>query len=116
MNRAEMIMKATDVLPYHWRVNPPGGECSCGHVTRLGGRTSEHVARAVLDAVLPQVTTAAELDALTLGTIVVSHNGYPFERAFGNAMSVGGEPAGTTDGIAAQFAPLTVVWTPEVTS
>lgn len=66
----------------------------------------------ILDAVYPTVSTAAELAALPLGSIVVSHNGYPFERSFDQEMSVGGEFAGTVDEIAAQFAPLTVVWKP----
>ena len=69
--------------------------------------------RAVLNTVLPQVTTVAELEALPLGSIVVSHNGYPFERSFDNEMSVGGEFKGSVTDIVNTFAPLTVVWTPE---
>lgn len=39
-----------DILPYHWRVNPPGGLCSCGYETPLGRQTSEHVARLIVAA------------------------------------------------------------------
>ncbi len=68
-------------------------------------------ARAMLDAILPQVTTVAELEALALGSIVVSYNGYPFERGLDDGMCLNGEYQGTV-GQFGSFFPLTVVWQP----
>lgn len=62
MKREQMIEKLTAVLPYHQRINPPGGECSCGHVTPLGQSTCRHVAEVAVNAIFPQASEPYRCD------------------------------------------------------
>lgn len=115
--REEQVRKLTcDVLPYHWRANPPGGRCGCGHETALGRMTGEHVAEAVLDAILPVVTTVAELEALPNRTVVIDDRGNPWRRTDSDEMGsfcwtsfVWGAALSHS---LAERGPLTVVWRP----
>lgn len=83
-----------------------------------GGVTSGDsydIAHDVLGAILPQLTTVAELEALPKGAVVVSEDGFAYEhcggRGFNGWTALGGGRE-KTSGVAAD-APLTVVWTPE---
>lgn len=126
MNREQVV---ANVLAMHRRMNPPGGKCLCGHETPLGRLTTEHVARAVLDAILPQVTTVAELEALPYGSLLLRQpDGYETPRTLtwrrGYYQKAGGGYAGSLfymDGMAdvtvvLAAGPLTVIWQPEVTA
>lgn len=108
MNREQMVI---NILAMHRRMNPPGGKCLCGHETPLGRLTTEHVARAVLDAILPQVTTVAELEALSMGSRLVDANGDVY-RPSGSGLIL--SESGTLIRIERALTPLTVVWQPEV--
>jgi hypothetical protein len=107
VNREQMVEKAARTL---WEGNAPEilPWCDLREIPKQAYRAD---ARFVLDAVLPQVSTAAELAALAPGSIVVSHNGYPFEVTR-EGLAVGGEDAGTFAFVAETFAPLTVAWQP----
>lgn len=48
--RDQARQAAADALAFHWRVNPPGGECKCGHITPLGAQYTAHLADVALDA------------------------------------------------------------------
>lgn len=44
------VLDAAVALAYHSRLNPPSGECTCGHVVPLGEMFTGHLARVALDA------------------------------------------------------------------
>jgi hypothetical protein len=71
----------------------------------------EDTARSVLDALMPQVTTDAEVWALPVDSLLVSDRGVAFRIGFGTR----GDKAlyGMEGWRAIVQNPLTVVWTPE---
>ena len=112
MNRDQTIKKAANVLPYHWRTDAPGGTCSCGHQTPLGRSCSEHVARVIPDAILPQVSTVEELEALPVGAVVVAPSGAAYElRPPGTWYGLNGWQMNARHLLPGR-SPLTVVWQP----
>ena len=77
-------------------------------------------AAAALNALLPQVTTVAELEALPFRTTVLDSDGDPWQRYY--LATSGPRPLrwrsakgtyGKTSEWLAKAGPLTVVWTPE---
>lgn len=68
-------------------------------------------ARAVLDAVLPQVSTVEELEALPDRVVVLDAEGCPFRRRGADWYWPGSDDWYSVDEVAG-CAPLTVVWRP----
>lgn len=46
----ETVRALGDVLAHHWRTNPPGGKCSCGHEVPLGAAFTAHQVQALLES------------------------------------------------------------------
>jgi hypothetical protein len=80
--------------------------------------THEDMAVTVLDAILPQVTTATKLEALPVGAVVVDGRG----EAWKNRSDIDGKWYGTDldeckpARLVRLYGPLTVVWMPEATA
>lgn len=71
----------------------------------------------VLDAILPQVTTVAELEALPIWSVVLFPDGAPYRKASSDRWwsSTGAVLLAYDLAAPANYeGPLTVVWTPEV--
>lgn len=73
-----------------------------------GEYVATEAARAVLDAILPQVTTVAELEALPSGSLLVTPNGEPVRHLYAHWQ--------TERAWLETYGTLTLVWQPEVTA
>jgi hypothetical protein len=131
VNREQMVEKAAAVLDQHECIfigTVEGYACGCDEpgVLDLPGvvEAQEHQAQAVLDAILPRVTTVAEIEALPAESLVMATRGaraYVFSVHAGIACSCHWENDDKHGGRSqsrhlASLAPLTVVWQPEVTA
>jgi hypothetical protein len=67
---------------------------------------AQDVASAILDAILPEVSTVEELEALPSYSVLISAGGTLFHRHSGPIVGLAGAAA-------AALMPLTVVWRPE---
>lgn len=109
-----MVEKARD------EISAWDNECGCA----IPGDLAESIGKSVLDAILPQVTTVAELEALPLGAKVLDQHGWIWEKYTARSRGRGELPAWRSTQGAYNMpnshldrqGPLTVVWTPEVTS
>lgn len=106
MNRDALIEKAA------WAVHRASGCDGCPPCDE-----DRQGARDALDAILPQVTTAAELEALPTGTLLVERSGnvlcrHPCSNGSPAYLLTNPSPL-----IAPEFVlPLTVFWQPEVSA
>lgn len=116
MNREQMVETAAKASwdadteahglsrAYGWQ--PPGGDA-----LNDGYRKQ---ARIMLDAILPQVSTVAELEALPQGTVLMGmahEHGPRFARWWGDAAAINGTKWEGVD-LLHYYGPLTVVWQP----
>lgn len=100
MNREQMVEKAAEAISQTYE---PGGPTTA---------EDKSAARAVLDSVLPQVTTVAELEALPWGSVLLSQYGVAYIwYADENRFRVGNYRFTPFDALA--DGSLTVVWQPE---
>lgn len=93
MNRSEMVEKAARLLADYDGLSTPD-------------ETDDARARIVLNAILPQVTTVAELEALPHLSVVLDSEGEPWTRW------LNGWTKDATSEQLSHVGPLTVVWTP----
>jgi hypothetical protein len=111
MNRAEMVEKAYQVHRATAEVPPYSGSVC----------NTEEVVAAILDVILPQVTTVAELEALPLRTLLVSDYGNSFlispdPHQRGRRFVTPQGDRWSADWVIRANGHVTVVWSPEVTS
>jgi hypothetical protein len=90
--REELVYKVEELVS-NW---PTGG--------------SYQVAEAILDAILPQITTVEELDTLPNETVLVGADGYAFRLEDGVLFAEDG--AWHPPNALRESGPLTVVWRP----
>lgn len=95
MNREQMVSAAAEVM---WDNNPEEVDTMT-------------TARLVLDAVLPQVSTVAELEALPVGALVVASDGESWKLESGEWWEHSRLVAASASYLAT-LTPLTVVWQP----
>jgi hypothetical protein len=112
MNRREHLVEKAAAVIWRWLAEGLTSRAS-GPIDYLGG------ARAVVDALLPQVTTDTEVWALPRDSVLICDHGSVFRLG----LDVRGDKAlYELDGwvlvyvrdLLAKEGPLTVVWTPEV--
>lgn len=83
-------------------------------VSRESGSTASAVR--ILDAILPQVTTVSELEALPKGVKVLDGRGYVHQIDHLWKHHMAGYVANDTADLVRHLQPLVVIWQPEVTS
>ena len=106
MTREQMVEKARDEISA-WE-----NECGCP----IPGDLAESIGRSVLDAILPQISTVAELESLPWDSVV---HGLPHGDVWQSSgrgwdcLSEDGSAGTYFSASVARQAPLTVVWQPE---
>ncbi len=113
MNREQMIEKAAQVL---WEAAWPNTSWDLATEDDRGPHLDD--ASDLVDAILPQVTTVAELEALSNYSFVVGEDGPYMVRHLGSTylQQKFGEGWDCEPKDALAHGPLTVVWQPEVTA
>lgn len=64
-DRSDEAHELALLIARHHRIDPPGGKCTCGHETPLGGLTTRHIAEEILARRADRATRIrAEVEAL----------------------------------------------------
>jgi len=92
----------------------------CAYVTANAGTDLDYQpeeftgeAAALLDVVLPQVTTVAELEALPMHTVLIGTDGYVYSPRRNEFSCLTLETSANPEIVLDKFGPLTIVWRPE---